>query len=417
MNKSFFLFAILFAQNLIARDFPCRTLPEGGIAGDTRRAQYLEVLDPQRPPRPNTFEALARENQERRGNDIVYEGAPCPAEKVCIETVFQIITNHAGLIHGQVVVLDKRNGKVDALLPLRFKNFGATGAPSRRGLNPFNQRRTSGICTFVKEDSGFPYSKSPCEAGFPGSSTSTLDIYAYASNGNTESAFEPGYSAYRPASKARVIEALNSGFVSSNGSWTQSGSTIEQGGAGTFARLGSIVNRARAALGCYVTPPTREDRLREALNRGIGSLQDCPVTLTNQNGQISLTFPSNPTYTGTNPALAVQNPASQVPLTTTFPSTPCYTRDSSSDTENGTFTCENGSLAFDTPPAVRPYPARGTLENPQIIVKSRIQNGRVVGLDIERNFLLYSGDKFSCQVTAPAGTTTPRPGGATTTRQ
>lgn len=91
------------------------------------------------------------------GPDVIYEGGNCPPEKICVETMF--ITNPGrtfgiSAVQGQVIVLNKQDGSVSELVPLRFRDgAGDASVPlQERGIPLFNSARWLSVCQTMENE-------------------------------------------------------------------------------------------------------------------------------------------------------------------------------------------------------------------------------------------------------------------------
>ena len=219
------------------------------------------------------------------GPDVVYEGGSCPAGKICVETMFITRpgrTFGVSAVQGQVIVLNKEDGSVAQLVPLRFRE-GANDQNLHivhRGIPFYNQARWLSVCqTMENEEREYaqiigaqrePESVSPTSVPFRSgvqdrinfcrgqsggetynnSSAPYIDIYRYSTPQYLRSQYGPDvfqsrflgraqgrnagiisgvYNSFLQNTRARMVNFLNAGTTKPDGSTVQATSESYMG--------------------------------------------------------------------------------------------------------------------------------------------------------------------------------------------
>lgn len=268
MKLLFFSITLLLADSAFSAQ--CRDVNFNG----TRRLQNVRTLSGQN---------NKTEGESFLGDDIVYEGAPCPDGKVCVEMMYNILRSSSeaddfqGLgalkgTHGQVLVIDKASGNLSELRPLKFTN----GSKDLNGIPFVDRGRWTRFCEVLTAENirswgergvGPEALTSPCKdaESYP-YGAKALDIYSYRCDWDkhTRSPLLNEYCGYNADSKARALEVLNSGDVSRPSEWAQTRS-IQEAGGGSFARVATTLGLVRRSLGCEPQPQNLQERIAHNL--------------------------------------------------------------------------------------------------------------------------------------------------------
>ena len=219
------------------------------------------------------------------GPDVMYEGGNCPAGKICIESMFITApgrTFGAGAVQGQVIVLNKEDGSVSQMVPLRFREgTGDARVPlEERGLPLYDSARWLNVCQILENNereyaglvSGQLESSSNgvsatvvmrpetqarinfCRGQSGGESYRTsapyIDLYRYSTAQYLRSQYGPDvfqsrfvgrrqgrsasiiggvYNSFLPNTRARIVNVLNAGTTKADGTVIQARSETYMG--------------------------------------------------------------------------------------------------------------------------------------------------------------------------------------------
>ncbi len=426
----FSLFLIFFSVSALAAGRRCEDVPFGTGANASRRVQTAEALTGvnDRRPQDSAF-----------GSDLVYEGAPCPDNKVCVE--FLSPGGYTDIVHGQAVIIDKNTGNVEALRPLEL---GTNRRRAGQGFPFFDRARFLRVCEGVRQAKLFQYRASDPTATVTSvddyckninlQQEHTLDIYSHRRDSSesfcdtrflTAPFYQNDYCAYSPESRARAIEVLNAGVVTRPGESAQAPS-VQAGGAGTFRALAKVVGNVRRRLRCDPLPEDLRTRLAFSLVDQANDFGTClrvsrgqntPDRFTRRatNNDALTTFSVGDQYARFTEDVAraeaprvrirgnreekarareiQQYEAGQTVRGNAAFSIPpnCVSVQNNPSIE--TVTCDNGELPPVDPAATRTarYASR-----PQEKVVFRIVNGRIENVDVERNYTYLTDLKVTC---------------------
>lgn len=373
---------------------------------------------------------------ENFGDDVVYEGAPCPAEKICIESIFSV-WGPANLLHAGVIVIDKSTGLVENLAPLRVIDpEGQIGLSiNQRGIAILNPQRWERACPNIIRDVRGQYNRetpnpNSCEAEKRSGASPIVDINYYDPGPNKTGESSPftnrAYSVFSQNGKNRAIEVLNESTATRN-AWINYGSLEQQGSAGTFGRISKLVGAVRRALGCEPLPLDNDQRVAALLGAQEEELRGCGVRLDLGAATGGRTVPFARFSLGNTDELRVDVPRlgklynqirDRLPVRESV-ARDCVSEQLSPEIE--TITCENGPLAPVNPRArsdrdrelsrnhrkstyVEPSTPIGSPLKPQYKLTLRVVNGRIESFEGERNFTYLTDEKVSCNpVPRPAG--------------
>ncbi len=427
MKFAFITLSALFTLEAFAGQ--CRDIPTGSLA-PRKKAQTVRAL---------TGKDTGKKLQETfLGEDVVYEGAPCPEGRVCIETLFNNRVTPV-TFHGQVVVINKETGNVESLAPIRFKDpNGARGQSiSERGIPPFDQARWRGVCQGIRNFNRDIFRDdtpaqgrtleviAQCSGGVTSLTTDPnplLDIYSYHNTSinlpNTPySPFTEIYRSFSPSAKARTIEFLNSGNITKNGEFSQAGS-VQYGGQVTVSRIAKVVGDVRKALGCEPAATNQRVNLSSRLLDQAPELRACGIELVNGPSlkRLKLSGENFVNLAEDVPRKARRLRRGQFEVNTTVNTEnefdipfQCSSVQESPAVE--IITCQNGELApvlpnsseYDREIQVNNRTAFGGRSNPQIKVVGRVVNGRVESVAAQKNFTYYADIKTQCTLVPVQG--------------
>lgn len=423
-------FLVFLSLPSIAMERPgtksCRSIQPNG---NGQRAQSLQSI-------AGSASGRTESDNENFGDDVVYEGAPCPVGKICVESIFSV-WGPANLLHAGVIVIDKSTGLVENLAPLRVIDpEGQSGLSiNQRGISIFNQQRWERACPNIIRDVRGQYNRetpnpNSCEAEKRSGASPIVDINYYDPGPNKTGESSPftsrAYSVFSQSGKNRAIEVLNESTATRN-IWVNYGSLEQQGSAGTFGRISKLVGAVRRALDCEPLPIDTDQRVAALLGAQDEELRGCGVRLDIGAATGGRTVPFARFTLGNPEDLRVDVPREGKrynEIRDRFAVAQSVARDCvsvqvSPDIE--TITCENGPLAAVNPRA-RSDRDRGLsrrrgqssfVENdtpigsplkPQYKVTIRVVNGRIESFEGERNFTYLTDERVSCSpVPRPAG--------------
>lgn len=365
------------------------------------------------------------------GDDIVYEGAPCPNEKICIESIFSVYGN-ASLLHSGVFVIDKKTGLLENLAPLRVLDPDGQSSLSinERGIPLKDPSRWDRACSNIISNFKGPYNletpnPNPCEAEKRAGATPVIDISYYGGSRSTGriSTFYKQYTIIEQDAKNRAIEMIND-RAGLRHNWMSFGSLAQSGANGTFGRISKLVGAVRRGLGCEPLPNSPDDRVAALIFAQRDELKECGFQLDTRSLELSTGTPRR--FTLGNPEnLRVDVPRAgklfkdikhNVGVIESLIED-CVSVQLSPEVE--TITCDNGPLAPVDPrarndrerglargrsePSYRDIPV-GSPRKPHAKLTIRVVNGRIESLEGERNFTYLTDEKVSCNpVPRPAG--------------
>lgn len=416
----------------------CREIPSGNRALGNKKAQTLRALTGK--------DTGKRSDEAYLGEDLVYEGAPCPAGKICVETLFNNRQGTSVNLHGQVIVINKSNGAVETLAPLRFKDQnGARGQSiNERGIAPFDQKRWRDVCNGIKNfgatvfrdpnppGAGVLAAVAQCEGrptDPPRDPNPVLDIYSYHNTSislpdTAGSPFSGIYRSFSQGAKARTIEYLNSGNITKSGEYTQAGS-VQYGGQATVGRVARIVGDVRKALGCEPEATNPRVRISSNLVDQAQEFSACGISIVNGPSQKRIVLNGSRAIDlredVPRPEPKKKRKKDAIIFNTTVNTEnlfdipfPCTTVQESPVVE--VVTCENGPVA-PVNPAAQEYERdsetsagnlKGGRYNPQVKIIARIVNGRIEKLESQKNFTYYQDLKSECTPVPAEGSSRPR---------
>ncbi|MBY0453184.1 MAG: hypothetical protein K2P92_09120, partial [Bdellovibrionaceae bacterium] len=251
----------------------CRDVPAGA---DGQRSQRVRDFLPRYPG----FTGAGGD-----GEDVIYEGGSCPANSICLETIFR--TNRTQ--SGAVIVIDKATGRA------RYNPIRLPGARTTLGIPARNPQRLTAACG----DCGVAGDSNPYNPVRPNVILGAGDLASELGEGYGFSTIPTDRRGRIRADAGYLLslgETLNQAFndagLTKPGNASQAPSLIGES-AVTTGNLMAIVGSVRASLGCEPENTAPNAALHAALlNTQFPANCNMSYTLRNRNYQFS-TYPTD----------------------------------------------------------------------------------------------------------------------------